>query len=386
MIKLAWRNVWRRPIRNGLALAGLAAAVAVLGALSALAHGYRQALGQELTRMGMQLMLVPLGCPYDAAARVLKGRGLDYSLPASALATVRADPDVAVAAPLLMVSVSREREQRADVWVGLDPAARLLKPWWHAESGADWFPDRDSVILGFEAAEVEMRVPGDRFFSPEANRTLTVAGVLRRSGTSDDSLMFVPLATAQEMFDQRGRLTAIAVRLQDPSKLQDAATRLQAIPGAQVVTLTEMMGTFLSLVSSIRTLSRAVGIVALAVSILSVFNTLLAAVVERAPELSLMRAVGASRSQVFGLVALESFLLTSVGSCIGLALVWAAGPAVESMARRFVPFPPERAMIILTGGAIWQCLAVGVLVGLVAAVYPAWRATLVQPAVALREV
>jgi hypothetical protein len=75
-----------------------------------------------------------------------------------------------------------------------------------------------------------------------------VAGVLERSGTSDDNLFFVPLNTAQRMFQQPERLTAIAIRLRDPALLQAAAQRLQRIPGAQVVTLTEMMGTFLSLV------------------------------------------------------------------------------------------------------------------------------------------
>ena len=85
MLFLAIRNLIRRPFRSFLTAMGLAVAVAVLGSLSAFGEGYRAALHAELDRMGMQMMLVPLGCPYDAAARVLKGRELDVTLPESAL-------------------------------------------------------------------------------------------------------------------------------------------------------------------------------------------------------------------------------------------------------------------------------------------------------------
>ena len=200
MLLRAFRNLVRRPLRNTLAIVGLAVAVAVLACLFAFGHGYKRALGTELDRMGLQMMLVPLGCPYDAAARVLKGKTLENSLPESALAEVRRDPAVAVAAPLLIAALPRPNEGRADMWVGLDESALALKPWWRAAAGEKWFTKDDEVILGCDAAEVEMRAPGDLFFSPETGRKLRVAGVLERSGTSDDNLFFVPLRTAQRMF------------------------------------------------------------------------------------------------------------------------------------------------------------------------------------------
>ena len=295
MLLLAFRNLVRRPLRNALAVAGLAAAVAVLACLSAYGSGYRRALGAELDRMGLQMMLVPLGCPYDAAARVLKGKPLENSLPESALDDARRDPAVAVAAPLFMAALPRPTGGRADMWVGLDESALPLKPWWQVKTGEKLFPGDDSVILGCDAAEVEMRAPGDWLYSPETGRRLRVTRVLERSGTSDDSLFFVPLHTAQRMFQQTNRLTAVAIRLRDPAQLPEASERLQRIAGAQVVTLTEMMGTFLNLVGAVRTLLISIALVAVTISVLSVFNTMLAAVVERTDELSVMRALGASR-------------------------------------------------------------------------------------------
>jgi putative ABC transport system permease protein len=270
------------------------------------------------------------------------------------------------------------------MWVGLDESALALKPWWRASAGEKWFSGDDSVILGCAAAELEMRSPSDLLYSPEARQQLRVAGVLERSGTSDDSLFFVPLRTAQRMFNQPGRLTAIAIRLRDPAQLRAASERLQRIPGAQVVTLTEMMGTFLNLVGAVRTLLLSLALVAIAVSVLGVFNTLLAAVVERTDELCVLRAIGASRLQVIGLITTEALLLTAAGSVAGIGLALLAGRGVEDLAKRFVPLAPTEALLALNASILLECVAIGVVVGLVAGLYPAWRASRLQPARALK--
>jgi putative ABC transport system permease protein len=334
--------------------------------------------------MGLQLMIVPLGCPYDAAARVLKGRTLDNSLPESALETARRDPAVAVAAPMLMATLPRPDQGRADLWVGLDETALALKPWWRMSAGEKWFSHDDSVILGCDAAEIELRSPGEWFFSPETGRKFRVTGVLERSGTSDDSLFFVPLRTAQEMFHQPGRLTAIAIRLRDPSLLHEASERLQRIPGAQVVTLTEMMGTFLNLVGVVRSLLSSIALVAITVSVLGVFNTLLAAVVERTNELAVMRAIGASRGQIIGLITTEALLLTGMGSVAGILLALAAGHGIENLVKPFVPLAPAGPLLSPTAPILFQSVLVGAVVGVIAGLYPAWRASRLQPAEALK--
>lgn len=381
---LAFRNLARRPLRNGLTMGGLAVAVAVLVCLWSFGHGYQRALSLELERSGVQLMLVPLGCPYDAAARILKGKPLENSLPEAALAQARNDPAVAVAAPMLLAAMARPEDGRADMWAGVDESVLALKPWWRARGGQNWFSNDNSVILGADAAEIELRSPGDALYSPETGYQLRVAGVLQRSGTSDDSLFFVPLRTAQRMFGLGHRLTAVAIRLKDPAMLGTATERLQHIPGAQVVTLTEMMGTFLNLIGAVRTLLLSIALVALAVSVLSVFNTTLASVVERAGELSLMRAIGASRLQILRLVGSEALLLSGLGSLAGILLAVAAGHGIESLVKRLVPLAPAEPLLWPSTGIVVQTLGLGLLVGLLGSLYPAWQASQRQPAEALK--
>jgi putative ABC transport system permease protein len=384
MLRLIMRNLLRRPLRNGLTLAGIAVASAMLICIVAFGDGYRNSLQGELNRSGVQLMLVPIGCPYDAAARVLQNNTLEHSLPAGVLDQARRDPSVAIAAPLLMAALPRANDRRVDLWVGLDENALPLKPWWKMRSGSMWFSGSDEVILGADAAALEMRVPGDKFYSPELRREFRVAGVLARSGTGDDSAFFAPLATAQEMFSQTGRLTAVAIRLKDPTLVRDTGQRLQQIPGAQVVTMAEMMGVFLNLIGAVRTLVLAVAAIAIAISALSVFNTLLAAVVERTNELAVMRAIGASPAQVCLLLLGESLLLTFLGTSIGAALAFAGGPFVETIARNWMTFAPSGALLTISAQNLLRCSLLALAVGAAAALYPAWRAARLQPALATK--
>jgi putative ABC transport system permease protein len=384
MWQLALKGMLRRRLRAALVIGALAVPVAVLVCLSSLGARYERSLRTELDRMGVQLMLVPLGCPYDAAARVVKGQSLDNTLPQAALQQVRDDPAVALAAPLLITANPRPEEKRVDLWVGLDEAGRTLKPWWKIQTGANWFSDADGVILGSEAAAIEMRAPGEKLFCPEANQVLRVDGVLARSGTSDDNLFFVSLDTAQAMFGQTNRLTAIAIRLHDPELLREASQRLQQIPGAQVVTFTEMMGVFLNAVGSVRILLRAILLLAVTVCVLSVFNTMLAAVLERAGELAIMRALGASRSQLFCLVTFESALVAVAGAAAGLVLAAATGRALEDVIRHFLPLAPSVGPWRFTEAALGEALGLCLIVGVLAGLYPAWRASRIQPAAAVK--
>jgi putative ABC transport system permease protein len=380
MLRLIFRNLLRRPLRNGLTLAGISVAMGVLICVESFGDGYRNRLRREVEQAGVQIMLVPLGCPYDAAARVLKNNALEASLPFAALESVRNDPGVAVAAPMLIAALPRQNERRVDIWVGLDESSLQLRPWWNVTSGRAWFAGSNEVILGADAAAIEMRAHNDKLSSPETKRTFRVAGILERSGTSDDSAFFVPLATAQEMFGQTGRLTAIAIRLKDPTHTTETVARLQEIRGAQAVTMTEMMGTFARLVGMVRTWVLSIVAIVVTVSALTVFNTLLAGVLERANEFGLMRAMGASRTQVFSLLVGEALLLTIAGLGAGIVLAIVLGPHIETVARIWTPFSSAESLLAISASAVLRGCPAVVCAGALAAVYPAWLAARMRPA------
>ncbi len=386
MIKIILKNLWRRPIRTGLTLVGLSLSAALMTCLLSFGQAYESAIRTDLDRMGMQMMLVPLGCPYDGAARALKGRTLDSSLPESALIIAQKDPAVSLAAPVYTAAIPRKGEKRTDMWVGLDDATIKMHSWWKFTPGSHGFDGPNSVILGSEAAATELRKPGDRLYSPETNRDFMVAGVLERSGTSDDSLFFIPLKTAQQMFGEPGRLTAISIRLKDPSPPEIAATaaRLQKIPGAQVTTLTEMLGVFLNLIASAKTLVMAITVVALVVSLFSVFNTIMANVIERTRELAVMRAIGMSKLGLFNAMLMESVVVSVSGALCGILLAATGGGWMERAVHPYLPLAPSEGLQSVTLNAALSATTMIMLAGICAGLYPAWVASRLHPSAALR--
>ena len=186
------------------------------------------------------------------------------------------------------------------------------------------------------------------------------------------------------MLGQEGRLTAIAVRLKDPARLRAVLERFRELPGTQVVTMTEMMGTFLRLLGTVRSLTVALSLVACAVGGLGIVNTLLAAVVERAPELCLMRAVGASRRQVMGLLMWESLAMTTVGLLVGVLVALLLGRLTEPVLQPLLPLAPLDNLLEWRLDRVGQCLGAGLLGAVLAALVPAIHAGRLAPADAVK--
>src|SRR5215469_4352947 len=92
----------RRPLRTGVTAAGVAIAVAALFSLLAFQSGYRSGMRDELDRLGAHILVVPKGCPYDAASMALHGASWPCFLKQRYLDEVRSVPGVASAAPVFM--------------------------------------------------------------------------------------------------------------------------------------------------------------------------------------------------------------------------------------------------------------------------------------------
>jgi putative ABC transport system permease protein len=138
------------------------------------------------------------------------------------------------------------------------------------------------------------------------------------------------------------------------------------------------------LVGAVRSLLLSVALVAVAIGVLSVFNTLLAAVVERMGELSVMRAIGASRAQILGLVTTEALLMTGLGSLGGILLALIAGRVIENLVRRLVPLAPAGSLLYPSVTLLLETVALGAVIGVLGGLYPAWRASRLHPSDALK--
>ncbi len=97
-----------------------------------------------------------------------------------------------------------------------------------------------------------------------------------------------------------------------------------------------------------------------------------------------MRALGASRSDVFGLIWAETLQVCVAGSLAGVFVALVSSRGVESWVRSRLPFAPAGDLIGWDWSLAGLCVLGAIVLGSVAALLPAWRAAELSPAEAIR--
>ncbi|MEZ5340865.1 MAG: FtsX-like permease family protein [Acidimicrobiales bacterium] len=128
----------------------------------------------------------------------------------------------------------------------------------------------------------------------------------------------------------------------------------------------------------------AFAMIALFVSAFVITNTFAILVAQRSRELALLRAIGATRSQVLRSVLAESFVIGIVGSILGLVFGILLSYGLRAMLSAIGLELPGGGILLQTRTVVVSLL-VGVVVTVLAAVLPAWRASRIAPIEALRQ-
>ena len=127
------------------------------------------------------------------------------------------------------------------------------------------------------------------------------------------------------------------------------------------------------------------GSIAFFVATFSIVNTLLMAVVERKREIGVLQALGATRGHILKMFACEAAAIGLLGGLLGGGAGWAIAQVGNVMSRHTWGHIIGSADLFVMPGWLFPMLMVfTTLLGLVAGVYPAWRASRLDPVAALR--
>lgn len=126
-----------------------------------------------------------------------------------------------------------------------------------------------------------------------------------------------------------------------------------------------------------------IGAVALLVGVVGIANIMLVSVSERTREIGVMKATGARRGDIMLIFLVESAAICLVGAILGIGLGLLMGMGLNQVMASFGGTGEAPPLVLVWD---WYGIAVGlgVAVGLVAGLYPAWRAARVSPVEALR--
>jgi putative ABC transport system permease protein len=363
----------------------VAIATAALFSLLAFQRGYRDGVRQELDHLGAHVLLAPKGCPYDAASMALHGASWPCYLKESYLKEVRTVPEVATAAPVFMAALYDTNSVQT-VYVGIETNILALRPSWKI---AGRLPARAGELLpGWEAARRYGWKMGERVLLPGLrNQSGTVVGVLSPTQGAEDTFIHLHLADAQDRFQHPGELTHILVRLTDPNNMDKAVAQLRGCDAGlamNVVPLAHVFHTIQALVNSTRVLLGCIAAIAFLAAGAGVSNSILIAVAERRRELGMMRAIGASRADIFRLIWLETVQTCLGGGLAGIVLAFVGSRGVEGWVRARLPFAPSGSLIRWEWWVAGACVGCALILGSLAGLLPASRAAAVAPILSIR--
>ncbi len=259
----------------------------------------------------------------------------------------------------------------------------------------------DDIVIDKKSADDAGYKPGDTVpvLTKEGRADYDLTGVVK-FGSSNSllgaTIVAFPAETASRVLAEPGMVDSIDVKA-DAGVTQDEVVRnirttLRADPAAgdaEVISgdaiITESQDDFKDNLSFFNTFLLVFGIVALLVGSFIIFNTFSIIVAQRGRELALLRAIGAGQRQVLGSVLFEAVLVGLTASTIGFVAGIALAAGLKALLAGLGIDIPAGIVVIPASAIIWSYV-MGMVVTIVAAMTPAFKASRIPPIAAMRDV
>lgn len=388
----SFRALLAHPLRASLTVTAIAVGIAAVVLLTALGEGVRVYVTKEFTQFGTNILAVN------------PGRLMTHGVPLGIFGTVRPItlddglaleklPGIDAAVPVV--------QGNADVKFGQLTRRTMVMGANHSMADAfrmklalgDFLPEGDLhrpralVVLGSTVARElfrdsnplgeAVRIAGNRF---------VVVGVMASKGTilgfDVDDMVYIPAARALSVFNREG-LMEIDVLFDEHRNASTVAEQVRTLltlrHGSEDFTITtqqEMLSVLDSIMNALTGVVAGLGGISLLVAAVGILTMMTIALAERQKEFGLLFALGIQRRQLLVLVVLESLLLSGGGGVLGIVLGIGGAMLVSHWVAGF-PVSLEWSYIAAAEG-------VALVIGVVAGLLPAIRASMLDPIETLR--
>ena len=225
-------------------------------------------------------------------------------------------------------------------------------------------------------------------------KTFTIVGVMEEKGnvgfTDVDQQVIIPITTAMEKLYGLRSIQAIVAeaRSADDADIEKAKEQIKKIlrqrhkiragqqDDFQVQSQKEFVSQFATFKNLVRVVLGSIAGISLVCGGIGIMNIMLVAVTERTREIGVRMAMGAQRLDVLQQFLVEASIISFLGGAIGVLTGWGLAKTIEKLTRVFEA--------ITTHWAIVAALAMATIVGIISGIYPAWKASRLDPVEALR--
>lgn len=399
---IALRALLRNKMRSFLTTLGVVIGVGAVIAMVAIGEGAKKSVADQFAAMGTDLLIVTSGSSSSGGAR--GGSGSAPTLTWEDLKAIQSQlRSVRAAAPQLRTSaqlVSEEQNWSTSI-TGTTPDYFTIRNWGMGRGAAFGQGDVDTgtkvVVLGKSVA--------DKLFAPDTNpigqviriknTPFEVVGVAAAKGQSAqgqdyDDIAFVPVTTFQAKLQgglQKflsgsifvGAEPSIGTTVAQQEVTELLRERHQIRRGADddfsIRNLAEMASAQEEGTKTMTTLLASIAAVSLLVGGIGIMNIMLVSVTERTREIGVRMAVGAKPRHILAQFLVESLSLSLLGGLLGVALGTLAAKQLSSQFGWTMLIRPDIVVVAVGFSA---------LVGVVFGLYPAHKASRLDPIQALR--
>jgi len=314
---------------------------------------------------------------------------------------IEAAPHVLKVAPRLKFTglISIGNSTLSFLGQGLDPQQEVgAKDAIVIESGVSLSnSDREGVLLGQGLANNLGAKVGDTAVLLVNRRDGTVNGIETKvkgifstvSKAYDDTAVHVTFGLANEMLEAHGAAMWV-VYLDETGNTRTVVQTLKGHlgPALQVIPWYDAADFYNKTVTLFSRQVLVMKVIIALVVILSISNTMMMSVMERTDEIATSMALGVRRGRVLSRFLVEGVLIGLIGGMVGVGLGYVLAAGISSIG---IPMPPPPGMarayvgqILVTPGLVWNAILLAGATALVASLYPAWKASRMVIADALR--
>lgn len=385
----ALRNIWRRKARSALTIFGVSIGVFALTTMGALALFFNESLETTLDYYSRRVSVTSTGA---GAAGSGSFGAIGGQIPASLAERIKVVDGVAAAYPSIVLPSTEEEHvsgfNQPELIYATRPAdaAKDPKKLKVAQGRELQESDRGKVVVGSNIVATKQAKVGQT--TKVRGRDFEVVGVLERTNGTPDAFYLMHLDDAQPFVRSLSPFNAGA---------GDLVTNIEVIP-KEGQSGDELAGRLKDTIAGIsatppETFKKQVNqsfqvfnliilgsaLIAVLVGGLSVINTMVMSVYERRKEIGIKRVVGARGRHILSEIVTETALMSLIGGLIGCLLGFVLTTVINSVTRdsglTIFAFKPLLVLI---------SLAFALILGIMAGLYPAWRASRIKPVTVLR--
>ena len=363
---MAVQSLWQRSTRTLLTVTVIALTVGSILALDSTMAGAAESMNQMARGANLEIMITQRDVA-DTSTSALDERIGDR---------IAAMPGVANVNGILFSAIALPHNEGFFIIQGYAPNTQAIQRF-HIVEGEPLKTNRQ-IIIGKTISESLNKRVGDTI--ELSGSRFKIVGIYESSVSWEGIGGVISLRDAQTLIGRPRKVTMYGVKLHDPTQAEAITQQINAMfPEVQA----SLSGEFAQQLPDMKSGSAMIGgisVLAIVVGGLGVMNTMLMSVLERTREIGVLRALGWRRRAVLRMILREALLLAGMGGLLGMlagvGLLFAidAVPVMHGV----VDFPSLKLTPFI------RAVVISGLLGLLGGLYPAYRATRLQPVEALR--